>query len=223
METKFTSGEAIKFGWEKMKKHFWFFVGLLILTCLIQIVPTSIASVFKNKIVVLYVLLVVLAWVLQIIVKMGMTKIALNIADKDEAEISTLFSQVNLFWKFVIGSFIYGIIVFVGFLLLIVPGIIWAIKYQYFAFLIIDKNLGPMEAISKSGEITMGSKGKLFLFGLLVMLINIAGAIFFLVGLFATVPTTMLASIYIYRKLMGESEVSQPTAIPLPASAEPQV
>lgn len=97
METKFISSEAIRFGWEKMKKHFWFFVGLLILTWLIQVVPSGIANVFKDKMVVLYILLIVLAWVLQVIVKMGMIKITLDIVDKDKAEIKTLFSQVDLF------------------------------------------------------------------------------------------------------------------------------
>jgi len=222
METKFISSEAIRFGWEKMKKHFWFFVGLLILTWLIQVVPSGIANVFKDKMVVLYILLIVLAWVLQVIVKMGMIKITLDIVDKDKAEIKTLFSQVDLFLKFLFGSVLYGLIVMAGLILLIVPGIIWAIKYQFFVYLIIDKNLSPMEAIKKSGEITMGSKGKLFWLGLLLGLINIAGVICLLIGLFVTIPVTMVAMVYVYRKLMGELSVVQPVTAPLPSVTEPQ-
>lgn len=223
METKFTSGEAISFGWEKMKKHFWFFVGLLILVFLIQAIPSGISNHFKDEIALLVALIGILAWVLQLIVKMGMIRISLDIVDKDKAEIKTLFSQTNIFFRFLFGSILYGLIVSVGFFLLIVPGIIWAIKYQFFAYLIIDKNLGPIEAIRKSGEITMGSKGKLFWFGLLLGLINIAGAICLLVGLFATVPTTMMAYVYVYRKLLGESTVAQSVAAPLSIPAEPQV
>lgn len=71
-----------------------------------------------------------------------------------------------------------------------------------------------MEAIKKSGEITMGSKGKLFWFGLLLGLINIAGAICLLIGLFITIPVTMVAMVYVYRKLMGELSVVQPVTAP---------
>jgi uncharacterized membrane protein len=210
MKTNFTYSEAVSFGWEKMKKHFWFFVGLLIIIWLAQIVPTGIANFFKHKLVVLYVFLTIAAWIIQVIIKMGTIKITLDVFDKEEAKLNTLFSDIHLLWKFILGSIVYGLIVFGGFILLIVPGIIWAIKYQFFAYLIIDKKLEPLEAIKKSGEITSGNKGFLFLLGLLFVLINIAGAICFFIGLFATIPTTMMAMTYVYRKLMGEIAVSEP-------------
>ena len=205
----FIPSEAIKFGWEKMKKHFWFFVGLLILSWLIQIVPTGIADIFKQKMVVLYVILVIAAWVIQIIVKMGIIKITLDVVDKEETNLNALFSQTELLGKFILGGILYGLIVVAGLILFIVPGFICAIKYQFFSYLIVDKKMGPLEAIKKSGEITAGNKGKLFWLIILVILINIAGAICLLVGLFATIPTTMLAMAYVYRKLMGEAVSSE--------------
>jgi uncharacterized membrane protein len=213
MTTTFTLGEAIKFGWEKMKKHFWFFVGLLIITCLIQVVPTGIANIFKHKVFILYVFLIIGAWIIQTIVKMGVIKITLDVVDKDEASLNNLFSRVELLGKFILGSILYGFIVFAGLILLIVPGIIWAIKYQFFSFLIVDKKLSPLEAIKKSGEITSGNKSKLFWLGIMFLLINIAGAICLLIGLFATIPTTMVAMAYVYRKLMGEFSASEPIEI----------
>jgi uncharacterized membrane protein len=213
MTTAFTSGEAIKFGWGKMKKHFWFFVGLLIITCLIQTVPTGIANIFKQKVFILYLFLIVAAWIIQVIVKMGVIKIILDIIDKDEASLKALFSRTDLLGRFILGSILYGLIVFAGLILLIVPGIIWAIKYQFFSYLIVDKNLGPLEAIKKSGEITSGNKGKLFWLGILFLLINLAGAICLLIGLLATIPTTMVALAYVYRKLMGELTATDPIEV----------
>ncbi len=221
MKTTLTAGEAIRFGWEKMKKHFWFFVGLLILIWLVQVIPTGFANIFKHKLVVLYALFTILAWVLQIIVRMGTIKISLDVIDKGETNFGTLFACAHLFIRFILGTLIYFLIVLAGFVLLIVPGIIWAIKYQFYAYLIVDKNLSPMDAIKKSGEITAGNKGKLFWIGILFGLINIAGAICFLVGLFATIPTTLMAMSYIYRKLMGESGVSEPAELPAQDQAQP--
>jgi uncharacterized membrane protein len=213
MTTTFTSGEAIKFGWEKMKKHFWFFVGLLVLTCLLQIIPSGIANIFKKEFFILYVVLIIAAWVIQIIVKMGVIKITLDVIDKDEANLNTLFSCTQLLGRFILGAILYGLIVTVGFILLIIPGIIWAIKYQFFSYLIIDKNMGPIEAIKKSGEMTSGNKSKLFWLGILFVLINIVGAICLLIGLFATIPTTMVAMAFVYRKLVGEVAASESVVI----------
>ncbi len=214
METTFIPGEAIKFGWGKMKKHFWFFVGLLILAWLIQVVPSGIASIFKEKMFFIYVLFLVAAWIIQIIVKMGLIKITLDVVDKDEANLNTLFSCTQLLGKFILGSIIYCLIVIAGLILFIIPGIIWAIKYQFFAYLIIDKNMAPMEAIKKSGEMTAGNKGKLFWLGILLALINIVGALCLFIGLLATIPATMVAMAYVYRKLAGELETPAPTELP---------
>jgi uncharacterized membrane protein len=209
MENTFIPTEAVKVGWEKMKKHFWFFVGMLILVWLIQVVPTGIANVFKGRAVFIYIIFIIAAWLIQILVKIGVIRITLDILDKGEASINSLFSGVNLLVKFILASILYFLIVFAGFILLIVPGIIWAIKYQFFAYLIVDKEMSPMEAIKKSGEITTGNKGKLFWLAILFILINIAGALCLLVGLLATIPTTMVAMAYVYRKLLGEAKVPE--------------
>lgn len=227
MINTFVPTEAVKVGWEKMKKHFWFFIGMFILVGLIQVVPTGIANVFKGKVVLLYIIFIIAAWLIQILVKIGVIRVTLDIFDKGEARINSLFSGADLLVKFILASFLYFLIVLAGFILLIVPGIIWAIKYQFYAYLIVDKGLNPTEAIKKSGEITAGNKGKLFWLMILFILINIAGAICLLVGLLATIPTTMVAMAYVYRKLLGESEVPEqpqpqadviPTEISQPAA-----
>ena len=49
----------------------------------------------------------------------------------------------------------------------------------------------------------------LFLFGLLLDLINLLGAICLLIGLFATFPTAMVAMAFVYRKLLVQIEITQ--------------
>lgn len=210
MPETFSIGQAIGYGWEKMKKHFWFFAGLLVVVWLLQVIPNGIAEVFKNRIFVFYLLFLLAAAAVQIIVQMGLIKIVLDLFDRDKAELNTLFSQVELFWKFFLGSLLYMLILTGGLILLIVPGIIWGIKYQFCAYLIIDKKLSPVEAIRKSGEMTLGNKGKLFWLNLLLLLINLLGLLCFLIGLFVTIPVTLMASVYVYRKLLNETPDSAP-------------
>lgn len=104
-----------------------------------------------------------------------------------------------------VGSIIYGVIVSLGLILLIIPGIVWAIKFQFFDYLIIDKGLGPIDALEKSSEITRGVKLDLLTFGILIWIINLLGLLCLVVGLFVTIPITVVAKAFVYRKLLHET------------------
>ncbi len=95
----------------------------------------------------------------------------------------------------------------VGLILLIIPGIIWAIQFCFYDYLIVDRGFGPVDALKKSSEITKGVKLDLFVFGMLLGIINLLGFICLVVGLFVTIPTTMVAMAFVYRKLLAQTEL----------------
>ena len=200
---KFSIKEALSFGWNIMKSNFWFFVGLLLIIWSVSLVYGLIDDQIKEQTVLLLIVALVF-FVLNIIIAMGAIKIALKFHDGQKGRIADLFSCFRLFSKYLLSSIIYGLIVLVGLILLIIPGIIWAIKFQFFGYFIVDKGLGPIESLKQSAKITKDTKWTLFLFGLLSGLINLLGALLLLVGLFATVPTTMMAKAFVYRKLLGQ-------------------
>jgi len=202
---KFSIKEALSFGWGIMKSNFWFFVGLLLIIWSISLIYSLVNNQIKEQSV-LSIIVGLAFFVLNIIVTMGAIKIALKFHDGQKGKIADLFSCFYLFFKYVLGSVIYGLIVLAGLILLIIPGIIWAIKFQFFGYFIVDKELGPIESLKQSAKITKDAKWTLFLFGLLSGLINFLGALLLLVGLFATIPTTMMAKAFVYRKLLGQVE-----------------
>ncbi|OGZ35498.1 MAG: hypothetical protein A3A94_02665 [Candidatus Portnoybacteria bacterium RIFCSPLOWO2_01_FULL_43_11] len=210
----FSKKEAIKFGWQTMKSNLGFFIGLLLLVFVINIGPGLLTALVLGKIPLLSFVFAVISWVLQIIIGIGLIKIALKFCGNEKGEFSDLFSSYPLFFKYLFGSILYGLIVFGGLILLIIPGIIWSIKYQFYLYFIVDKGLGPIESLKKSGEITKGVKWNLFLFGLLLAGINILGVLALLIGMFAAIPTTMVATAFVYRKLLTQIESSQPPAEP---------
>ena len=62
-----------------------------------------------------------------------------------------------------------------------------------------------------SSKVTKGAKWDLFVFSLLLVAINIGGALCFLVGLLITVPMSAVSWAFVYRKLVArieETEVS---------------
>ena len=61
---------------------------------------------------------------------------------------------------------IFWIMVYIGLLLLIVPGIYILLTYCFYGLEIIDRGLGPVEALSRSAKITKGEKWNLLRLGL---------------------------------------------------------
>jgi uncharacterized membrane protein len=212
MVQKFSTREAISFGWDVTKNNLGFFILLLILVIAIFIVLGSISKLTLTKGNIFFLLIFYLIGiVVETIIAMGLVKISLKFYDNEKAKISDLFSSYPLFFKYLIGDILYRLIIIGGLILLIVPGIIWAIQFQFFGYLIIDKGLGPIEALKKSSKITKGAKWDLFLLGILLVLINILGVLALLVGLSATIPTTMIANAFVYRKLLSQTETLQET------------
>jgi uncharacterized membrane protein len=93
------------------------------------------------------------------------------------------------------------LIILGGLLLLVVPGVIWAIKYQFAMTLVVDKKMGFNEALKTSGRITKGHKGWLFGLTILIGLMQLATIFTLFIGLIATVPLAYIIYIVVYRYL----------------------
>lgn len=205
--------EAVRYGWDTMKRHFWFFAGVLLVIFLINIIPDTLRAIVQKTqgaklplaSLVPLTLFGLLFWALQVVAGMGFIKIALAVCDNRKRDFADLFSCFPLFFKYLGGMVLYGLIVVGGIILLIVPGIIWAVKFQYYGYCIIDKHMGPVAALKKSAAITRGTKGDLLLFNLLLVCINLLGILALLIGLFATIPATVIAQTRVYRILSAQA------------------
>lgn len=192
----FSKKEALKFGWENFKKKGWFLVGVTLVFYLIAIGATLIAQGYP-------ILGNIIGILIQWWVAFGMISILLGIYNGKEVSFKDLFStDWKRVWNYMLGTIIFSVIILVGFILLIVPGIIWSLKYQYFSYLIIEKNMKPIDAIKRSGKMTYGHKWNIFLFMLLTTLISLLGLIVLGVGLLVAIPVVMLANVWVYKWLL---------------------
>ncbi len=227
MTRDFSIAKAFDFGFRTMKKKIGFFVPLLLLVGGIQFLLVVSAEVMEWRHRGLYIVLSVASVETAIFFSMGMIRIALNILDFGQAEIRDLFESLPFFLYYMVGCSLYLIIGMGGvFILLfalgsldglheyqyvgwafIIPGIFWGLKYLFFGFLIVDKGLGPIQALKRSAVITEGSRWDLFLFLILLLLFNLAGVSCSIVGLFGTLPASFLAGAYVYRELLAQVEV----------------
>jgi len=204
---KFSKKEAIKFGWEIANRKIKFFIPLLILVYGLPALFNSFSDSLKKESFFASFLLNVISSVISIIFGLGLIKISLKLCDGEEARFSDLVSQYKLFFRYLFASFLYGLITLLGFVLLIVPGIILLIRLGFFDYLIVDKNSTIIESLKRSWEITRGNTWNLFLLYFLFALINILGVLALIFGLFWSIPTTMVAEAFVYRKLSSQLKV----------------
>jgi uncharacterized membrane protein len=206
IKPQFSKKEAISFGFELAKKNLFFFVVIFIITFVIAAVLGGLRlSALRAP------LLALVIWLAQTIIDLvigiGLIHIALKFIDKKKPVYKDLFYYqpiVNYF----LTALLTGLIVIGGLILLIIPGIYFAFRLKFACYLVIDKNLGPLEAIKKSWKMTKGNVWNLFFFGILLGLINILGFICLILGLFITVPLSMLATAFVYRKLLLQSKAA---------------
>jgi hypothetical protein len=96
-----------------------------------------------------------------------------------------------------------GIVVVIGFVLLIVPGVIAMLGLYLTQFYVVEANMGPIEAMKASWESTKGQKGDIFVLILLSFFVILGGILAFCVGIFVAIPVIWVAMAIAYLRISG--------------------
>lgn len=193
------TGPAISYGWETVKKNFWYFVGMALVVAVISGLASdrhpqdgvSNSSLLG---------LLLSAWM-----ACGYWTLIFSFMDGKKRPFEDLFTQLKPFWRVLGGSLLVGLIIAVGLAFLIAPGIYFLLKYQFTVPLIVDRNLGITDAMRRSAQMTDGIKMSLLVFDLTCLGVMILGAICLGVGVFVAIPVFWLAMASVYRKLSGRT------------------
>jgi hypothetical protein len=208
----FDVGEALGFGWETTKSHLGFFIVLLIIVLIVYGIPQAISQAGRDN-AGLALIGGLLSLVVGVQMQIGLTRIALKFVDGRQAEFSDLFSGFELFISMLIAAILVWFILTIGFLLLVVPGIILALILCFYSYAIVDRGLGPIDALKHSAAVTKGARMALLGFWIVAFLLNLVGLLALVIGLFVTGPITMVAAAYVYRKLDSQTTVVQTSGI----------
>jgi uncharacterized membrane protein len=209
--------EALRFGWDA--------VLLQPLAVLVVLVANLVASAFSFFGQLAQFLLnqegkVELGWMaygaglllglpLSIWMNMGLTRYMLKLARGQQANFGEIFLG-GPFIACLLTSILLALGVGLGMLLLLVPGIVLAIGWSYWMYLLVDRGQGPVEALGTSWKITRGFKWKIFGMMLLFILVTILGVLACGVGVLVAMPVCQLAMSYVFMKLTGEEPVLPP-------------
>jgi uncharacterized membrane protein len=121
--------------------------------------------------------------------------------DNLSPKISDFLRAKSFFFRFLILSFIMGIVTMTGLLLLIVPGVYFLIRLQFAPFILIDKNCSVIEALKESERLTKGIFFNLLWFDLIMFFFSLSGLLALGIGFLFTKSIATLSYINLYRQL----------------------
>jgi uncharacterized membrane protein len=145
-----------------------------------------------------------------------------DIADGRPVTIGSFFKPRNI-GTVILASIIVSILTYIGLLLCIIPGLIVTI-FTFFAIpAIVDRNLGAIDAIKHSFEITKANFVQVLLTWLIWVVILAVGAAVCYVGLLVAAPVATLFQVYAWRKFSGAplAELNPQPLPPGPPQAGP--
>lgn len=206
MDTKNSATQGVfSYGWDTLKKDFWYFISLSV----IYIILSGIATGIDNDSFVMSVLSIIIsAWLTA-----GLLYVTIGYVGGNKREVTDLFGQGKYFLQILLAQIVVGLIVIVGLVFLIVPGIYFAIRFMFVTYLIVDKQMDLSAAMKESSRMTDGIKMDLFIFGLAVFGIAILGLILFGIGIFVAMPVIWLAGAKIYVNLASSKTPVQVTSV----------
>jgi uncharacterized membrane protein len=205
---KLSVDNALSFGWNGMKKHFVLLFGILTATSSLTLLPGLLGYVLafwvQSDVVktVGGLTLGLVAAVLHDLIDIGMINVQLRLYDGKTAGTKDVFTVYRYFWRYVGAGIIYKTMMVFGYICLIIPGIIVQLTFQFYGYFIVDRNMGPIEALKASAAATKDVKLNLFGFGIALYFINAIGTLAFMLLLPAAYMINILAMTHVYRQLL---------------------
>lgn len=184
--------DYFKTGWGLFKQYPTGFVGFCLLYLLIQAVLHSIPYLGA-----------VASFAVSTPLLMGNFIVSAKLLHGQTPEFRDFFSGFQYFLPLLLLSLVAGLFIGLGTILLVIPGIYLLVAYMFASYLVVDRRLDFWPAMELSRRTVHPRWFGYFAFALLVMLLNLAGAIALGVGLLVTIPLSFCAVTAAYADLFG--------------------
>lgn len=184
--------DYIRKGWEMFREHIGEFVGFT----LIIFVVSALSSKFDFAGSLVFSALAAPFYA-------GYGIAAFRLASGQTFQFGDFFKGFNYFLPLFLAGLASGLLVSIGFVLLIIPGIYLAVGYMFATFLIVDYRMEFWEAMETSRKIITKNWFAFFGFAFALFALNLLGALALGVGLLVSVPVTSCAAAIAYKEIIG--------------------
>ncbi len=195
-------------GWETLKKYFPEILVLFLIEVLMSLpmglgqyfVPVEFTGVaFTGIFNVLYGLIILTP------VSYGINWVYLKALRDEPFKPTDLFFAFQQLGNVVLSGILVAVIVGLGMVMLIVPGIIFACKLAFVPYLVMDEKMDATDAIRKSWKMTEGYTGTIFLMGLTAVFVGLLGLICLIIGIIPAVMWIRMAFASMYLAVAGKA------------------
>ncbi len=204
--TSFSTKEIIHLAWRAFLDHWGVLWAAIGITFVVNTLFDVASKRTSNEPVPIELLLGVVSLVVGLVMQLGLYRISLDIVRGKSPHIEQLFSEGAKALRFFGASILYVGVVVGGLILFIIPGIMWAIKFSYYGYGIVDRDLDVMASMRFSAQITDGKKWQLGMLYLVLVLLVIVSVIPLGIGLIATIPMSVVYGAIVYTKLVEAHE-----------------
>ncbi len=196
MKSPITITEALVFGWNKIKSQ-----PLIIITTALVfgILSAAFGDVKQGNFVVFFGLLNV---IVSHLASYTFINMSLALYRGETLSVKSLFEvDMPLFGRYLMVSIATTLIIIIGYIFFIIPGIYAAIMLAFTGVILLSEKTEFVETFKESRNIVRGHAWFIVKFSLALLIINIGGLLLFGVGLLVTVPLSVFAKTYVYKKL----------------------
>lgn len=146
--------------------------------------------------------------IIQSIIMVGLIRMVFFIIKgvKDELSFDAFNVPISTYVKYIVTDFLVNLLTGIGLLFCIIPGIVIGIRLQFATYCLLDdQELGIIESIKMSWNMTSGNFWRLFGFILLSICIILLGLLCCCIGIFAAFAWLLFADILIYFALKPDT------------------
>lgn len=123
---------------------------------------------------------------------LGMYKMDLAIVRNKETHLGELLTGFENFLPAFVANILIQVAFLIGLSLLVIPGLLVLLTYTTTYLFLLEKKPGMWDAMEASRKLIWGNRKRWLTLGVMILGINLAGLLFFLVGLLVTIPYTHL-------------------------------
>ena len=199
MERKLIISDLLRKAWQSLRAQIWVLAGLvigytiisLLLTCTMPYVsyPGRAALGLANTF-------------FTLVFALGYLKNLFQALDGEEPQFSAYGQMSRKVFALLFAYILYTVVVALGLVLLIVPGVYVGLRWVFAPQIIVEENAGALSSLRRSWEITRGTTGQVFKLVLAGCGIMLLGHLAFGIGIFLAIPLVHLMMCAAYRRLI---------------------
>lgn len=195
----FSYGEALRHGWQAFTAN----VGAMALYALVVVAVSGLLNLLLASLDATQTFIGnVAVFLINQVISIGWLRIALDAIDGRPIETERIRASFSVLVPFIVAAILFSIGVTIGLVLLVIPGIVFAVVFGFYGWPLVDGAVGDgLSALRRSAEITRGHRWQLFGFVIVLVLLNIVGVLALVIGVLITSAVSILALAHVYRRL----------------------